>query len=64
MIIIDGALTKVYPSQRAQISSTTAKTVTLTEAYKDFEDVFSVEKAGHLPPHEDHDHAIDLIDGK
>ena len=64
VIMVDGAPPEVHPSRRAQISSTTAETVTLPEAYKDFEDVFSIENAGHLPPHEDHDHAIDLIDGK
>ena len=26
--------------------------------------MFLVKNAGHLPPNEDHDHAIDLIDGK
>ena len=48
----------------AQICSTTAKTVIISEAYNDFEDVFSTKKAGHLPLHEDHDHAIDLVDDK
>ena len=47
-----------------QISAVTAKTVTLPEVYKDFGKVFSIENAGHLPFHEDNDHAIDLIDGK
>ena len=47
-----------------QISAATAKTVTLPKVYNDFEDVFSTDNASHLPLHEDHDHAIDLIDGK
>ena len=48
----------------AQISSATAKPVTIPEAYKDFEDVFSTKKTGHLPLHEDYNHAIDLVDDK
>lgn len=47
-----------------QISSATAKTIVFPEAYKDFEDVFSIEKVCHLLPHKDYDHAIALIDGK
>ncbi len=47
-----------------RISTATAKTVTLSEVYNDFEDVFSIDNAGHLPLNEDHDHAIDLINGK
>lgn len=64
VIMIEGYLPEVHPSRLAQISAATAETVILPEAYKDFEDVFLVENAGHLPLHEDHDHAIDLIDGK
>lgn len=47
-----------------QISAAATKTVTLLEAYKDFGDIFSIKNAGHLPPHKDHNHAINLIDGK
>ncbi len=62
--MIEDCPPKVHPSQIAQILSATTKTVIFPEAYKDFEDVFSLESAGHLPLHEDHDHAINLIDGK
>ncbi len=48
----------------AQILTATTKTVALLEVYKDLGDVFSNKNASHLPIHEDHDHAIDLIDGK
>ncbi len=36
----------------------------LFSVYNDFEYVFSTENAGHQSFHKDHDHAIDLIDGK
>ncbi len=48
----------------ARILAATSETVTLPEEYKDFDNVFSTENAGHLPFHKDHDHAIDLVDGK
>ena len=35
----------------AQILTATAQPVILPEAYKDFEDVFSIENAGYLAPH-------------
>lgn len=38
--------------------------VTIPEAYKDFSDVFSDDKANILPEHGPDDHAIDLIDDK
>lgn len=63
VILIDRCPSEVHPSRMAQISAAPIKTVTLLEAYMDSEDVFSVENAGHLPPYEDHDHAIDLVDG-
>ncbi len=62
--MIEICLFQVHFSRMAQISFTTSETVTLLEAYKDFEDVFSPENAGHLPLNEDHDHAIGLVDGK
>lgn len=36
--------------------------VSIPEAYREFEDVFSEENANALPQHEKHDHAIDLMD--
>lgn len=62
--MIKGSPLEVYSSQRAQICSATIKTVTLLEAYKDFEDVFLVKNAVYLPSHKDHNHAMNLIDGK
>ena len=64
MIIVDDAFLKVYPLPRAQIFSTTAKTIIFPKAYKDFEDVFLVKNTGHLLLHKDHDHVINLVDGK
>lgn len=48
----------------AQIYSTTAKTITIAEAYKNFENLFSTKNASYLPLHEDHNDAIDLVDNK
>lgn len=48
----------------AQISTATTETVTLPVVYKNFEDAISAENVGHLPPHGDHEHAMDLVDGK
>ena len=62
VIMVEDGPPHVHPSRIAQISTTTSQPVILPEAYKDFEDVFSIKNAGHLAPHEDHDHAIDLID--
>ena len=62
--MIKDCLLQVHPSQMAQISSATAKPVTISKVYKDFENVFSTEKADHLPLYKDHDHAIDLVDDK
>ena len=36
----------------------------MPEAYKNFENVFSIKNAGHLAPHEDYNYAIDLIDNQ
>ena len=36
----------------------------MPEAYKDFEDIFSIKNTSYLAPHKDHDHTIDLIDNK
>ncbi len=41
VIMIEGCPPQVHPSRMTQISPATAKTVTLPEVYKDFEDVFS-----------------------
>lgn len=57
-------LTQVNLSQMVQISSTTAKFITILETYNDFQDVFFTKNARHLPMYEDHDHAIDLVDNK
>lgn len=62
--MIDDAPPEVQPLRRAQICSTIAQTIILLETYKDFEDVFLVKNAGHLSPQKNHDHAIDLVDGK
>ena len=64
MILVDGAPPEVYPLPRAQIFSTIAKTVIFSKAYKNFKDVFFVKNTGHLPPYEDHNNAIDHVDGK
>lgn len=48
----------------AQICSITAKTITIAEAYKNFENVFFTKNASHLSLYEDHNHAIDLVDNK
>ena len=64
VILVESSLPEIHPLQRAYISSVTTETVTLPKAYKDFEDVFFAENTSHLPPHKDHDHAIDLINGK
>lgn len=39
-------------------------TVTFTEAYKDFDNIFVVENAGQMPLHKDYNHAIDLVNYK
>lgn len=62
--MIEGCPLEMNLSQRAQISSIAAETVTLLKNYKDFNDIFSVENAGHLPLYKDHYHAIHLVDGK
>lgn len=48
----------------AQIFSITAKPITIFEAYKDFEDMFSTKNTSHLSVHEDYNHIIDLINNK
>lgn len=62
--MIEGSPLEMHLSQRAQISSIAAETVTLPKNYKNFKDVFSVENAGHLPLYKDHYHAIHPVDGK
>lgn len=62
--MLEASPPEVHLLRKAQIFTITAKTVTLPNTYKDFEDVFSVENAAHLPLHKDHDHAINLVDGK
>ena len=64
VIMIEGCPPQVHLSRIARISSATTEPVKIPEAYNDFEDVFSTKNAGHLPVHEDHDHAIDLVDDK
>ena len=64
VIMIESYPPQVHPPQMAQISSTTTEPVTIPEVYNDFEDGFSTENAGHLPVHEDHAHAINLMDDK
>ena len=64
VLLIERCPPEVNPFRMAQISASTTETVTLLEAHKDFKDVSPVENAGHLPPHEDHDYAIDLVDRK
>ena len=64
IIVIESYLPQIHLFQMAQIFSAIAKPVTISEAYKDFEDVFYTKNAGHLPVHKDHDHAIDLVDDK
>ena len=48
----------------AQISAAITETVTLPEVYKDFKYIIPPENADYLPFYEDHDHGIDLVDGK
>ena len=55
---------QVHFSRIARISSATVKLVTISKAYKDFEDVFSIKKTGHLLLYKDHNHAIDIMDNK
>lgn len=57
VIIIKSYLSQVHISQMAQIIAATPKTIPLPEEYKDLEDVFPTENAGHLPLHED-DHML------
>ena len=64
VVMIESCPLEVHPSRIAQIAAATTEPVIIPEAYKDFEDVFSTKNASQLPPHEDHDHAIDLVDGK
>ncbi len=64
VIMIESCFLQVQLSQMAQILASTTNTITLPEVYKDFENVFSTENAGHLPLHEGHDHVIDLINSK
>lgn len=47
-----------------QISIATASLVILPEAYKNFEDFFSIKNAGYLAPHKDYEYVINLIDYK
>ena len=48
----------------AQITAVNSETVTLTQPYKDFEDVFSTLNASYLRLHDDHHNAIDFVDGR
>lgn len=64
VIMIEDCSPYMQLSQTIQISTAIAQWVILREAYKNFKDVFSIENAGYLTPHKDHDHAIDLIDNK
>ncbi len=64
VIMIKDYPSQVQFSQIAQISAGITDTVTLPEVYKDFEDVFFTQNVGHLPFYQDHEHDIDLIDGK
>lgn len=51
-------------SQIVQISSTSAEPMTIPKAYKDFENVISIQNTSYLPMYKDYDYAIDLIDDK
>lgn len=64
VIIIEDCLFQVYLSQIVQISSTTAESMTIFKAYKDLENIFSIENTSYLPMYKDHDYAIDLVDDK
>lgn len=63
-MMIDDAFPKMYLEQKAQIISTTTKTITISQSNKSFKDMFSVKNADNLPPHKDHDHAVNLDDEK
>ncbi len=63
-IMIEGSLSQVHLSRMAQCLAATEGSVALPEAYKCFEDIFSIENGEYLAAHEDHNHAIDLVEGK
>ena len=64
VIIIEDCLPQVHQSRITQISSTTAKLISIPKAYKDFEDVFFTKNTSYIPVHKDHDHIINLVDNK
>lgn len=61
-IIIEDCLLKIYSFWIAQISIAIIKIFTLSKAYKDFKDIFSMENASYLLLHKDHNHIIYFID--
>lgn len=64
LVMIESCPPEVNLSQIAQISAVRTELVILPKAYKDFKNVFLTKNAGQLLPHKDHDHAINLVDGK
>lgn len=48
----------------AQIFSTTAKPITIFEAYKDFENKIFTKNASHPSIHKNDNHVINLMDNK
>lgn len=64
VIMIEDCPPHVHFSRMAPVSATIAQPVTLLKAYKNFENVFYIENAGHLALHKNYDHAIDLINNR
>ena len=61
LIMIKICQLKRHPACIAQVLTATPQLIILPESYKDFENIFSAEIAGHLLP-KDHDHFINLVD--
>lgn len=62
VIIVEEFLPHIYTSQVAQISIANAQLIILTDAYKDFENVFSIKNPSYLALYKVYNHLINLID--
>lgn len=64
VIMIEDYPPKIQSSSMAQISSAITEIIIFSEAYKDFKEVFLLERASCFSPYKDQNHAINLIDSK
>lgn len=58
MVSLDNNISWIHSSRVSLVLTTIVECATLLKFHKNFEDVFLIKYASHLPTHKDHNHTI------